>query len=189
MNSLPVGDPFEVWFVPAAGASLRLGSPLRIGQPVADQDDAQDLAEVAATDLPAYGFPRGQVLIHQNASVVRVLPTIPCPTDQQSLPSSRAEVAAESSARPRREVARMALEDLRQHVNRAQPTQVAPPAWIACLDQALRVIASPDDQRCYRLDGQPGVTVEMLHQRINTVLREFDHLVTAALTDGTRISG
>jgi len=173
VNPPPVIHLFEVWFIPAAGASLRLSEPLRIGPPLADPDDAQDLAHVAAADLPAYGFPRGQVLIQADATVVQVLPTAHVPASRPA-PSSSREGGAEACPAPsQREVALLALEDLRRQVSRARPTQAAPAAWIACLDQALRVIASPEDQRHFGLGRQPVVTVETLHQRLIEVLRQF----------------
>lgn len=177
MNAVSAVDPFEVWFVPAIGASLRLGAPLRVGQPLSDQEDAQVLAEVAATDLPAYGFPRGQVLIQTNASVVRVLPTTPRPAGRPAprvTDPSRDTDDTLSSTRSHQEVARMALEDLRQQVSRARPDQPAPAAWLACLDRALRVIASPEDPAHAPRDRQLCPTVAALQERVNAILDRLD---------------
>jgi hypothetical protein len=179
MNASPGNDAFAVCFVPAVGASLRLSEPLRIGEPLAAQDEALDLAEVAAAELPAYGFPRGEVRVMQNAAVVRALQTTRSAAGHPAPSSIRESQTPSCAAGSRREVARMALEDLRQQVSRARPTQPVPVAWIACLDQALRVITGPGDQGRYRLDGQPCVTVDTLHQRVIAALHQFDELGVA----------
>ena len=64
----------------------------------------------------------------------------------------------------------MALEDLRQQVSRARPDQPAPAAWLACLDLALRVIESPNDQAHEHRDRQTCLTVAALQERVNAIL-------------------
>jgi hypothetical protein len=68
----------------------------------------------------------------------------------------------------------MALEDLRQQLSRARPTQPAPAAWSACLDQALRALAGPEDQGSVRQDRPTCMTVAALHERVIAVLDQFD---------------
>jgi hypothetical protein len=179
MNASPGNDAFAVCFVPAVGASLRLSAPLHIGQPLAAQDEALHLAEVAAAELPAYGFPRGEVRVMRNAAVVRALQTTRPATAHPAPSAMRESQIPTCAAGSQREVARMALEDLRQQVSRARPSQPAPAAWIACLDQAQRVLGNADAQAHHRQDGHACVTVGVLHERVVAVLGEFDECPAA----------
>ena len=181
MNAIPAADCFEVFFVPAAGSSLRLCAPIRIGEPMVDKEDARDLAEVAATDLPVYGFPRGEVLIQQNTAVVWVLPTIAPTSGHSTSSSTRADVGSLPCAWSQQEVARLALEDLRRQVSRAKPTQAAPPTWIACLHHVQQVIATAVGQRdeLPDRDRQPFMTVDTLYRRVLAVQDQFDELTAA----------
>lgn len=173
MNASPGNEAFAVCFVPAVGASLRLSAPLHIGQPLDVHDAALDLAEVAAAELPAYGFPRGEVRVMRNASVVQALPTVRAANGHGGATASRTGEPRQCVVDSQRAVARMALKDLRQQVSRARPDQPAPPAWIACVDQAQRVITGPEDQPD-RPEGSACLTVAELHARLIALLAWFD---------------
>ena len=182
-NTLPGNDAFAVCFVPAVGASLRLSVPLNIGQPLVAQDEAIHLAEVAAAELPAYGFPRGEVLVMRNAAVVQALQTTRLGPGNLASATIHESQMASSTAGSQREVARMALEDLQRQVSRARPTQAAPTAWIACLEQVRRVLASPEEQP-ERADW-PCLTMAELHEQVITLLARFEPDVAgASLTPG-----
>lgn len=110
----------------------------------------------------------------RNASVVPALPTVH-DTSRHPLSSSSCKRGSHlRSGKLQQAVARMALEDLRQQVSRARPTQEAPPAGIAGLAQATRLVTSPTDELHGRPDGQSHVTVDTLHQHVLAMLHQFD---------------
>jgi hypothetical protein len=164
----PAVRPFEVWFVPGDR------TPMRIGQKRATYDDALTLAEVASCDLSGYGYAGSEVLVMWNTSVLKTLSTASVPTHPAA--PCRAPVLL-AHAGLRGEVARLVLEDLLRESGCAEPNLAAPPDWIERMDSVLRVIATPADQRRYRLDGLHCVTNEYLHRRVAAVLRQFERLV------------
>jgi hypothetical protein len=163
----PALRPYDVWFLP------RDRTPLRIGQPMPNYDDACRLAQEAVQDLPAYGICHGFVLVVWNASHLKILNTFPL-VSFTSVPDQ--PPLATRTGMPRQEVVRLVLEDLRHLTSEADPSQAAPREWIDRLHAALRVIAAPTSQRRYRLDGLCGVTMEDLHRNVSAVLRHFEQL-------------
>lgn len=171
-NTIPAVRPFAVWFVPEDTA------PRRVGQQMAAYDDALALAEIAALDLPRYGYASGQVLVMWNTSVLKMLQPGQAPAAPGATPMAP---ALEVNTELHRAVARLVLEDLHHLSSLAEPTLAAPPEWIERLESALQVIASPADQRRFRLDGLHCITTDYVHRHVAAVLRQFDHLVAAGV--------
>ncbi|MFN8663123.1 MAG: hypothetical protein U0075_14645 [Thermomicrobiales bacterium] len=167
----PALRPYGVWFLPDNR------TPLRIGSPMGSYDDACQLAQDAARDLPAYGIRQGLVSVMWSASNLQILNTfaIPTVTDTPEHPAQAALAGA-----PRPEILRLALEDLRHLTSLEEPRRAAPFEWIHRVHAVLQGAASPARQRQYRLDGLYGVTMEDLHRYVSGALRNFDHLVAAS---------
>ena len=166
----PALRPYGVWFLPDNR------TPLRIGSPMGSYDDACQLAQDAARDLPAYGIRQGLVSVMWSASNLQILNTfaIPTVTDTPEHPAQAALAGA-----PRPEILRLALEDLRHLTSLEEPRRAAPYEWIQRMHTVLQGVTSPAGQRQYRLDGLYGVTMEDLHRYVSGALRNFDHLVAA----------
>jgi hypothetical protein len=158
-----------VWFLPDDR------TPMAIGQPLLRYDEACELAQEAARDLPTFGIRHGYVLVVWNASNPQILNTFPI--SATNIPD-HLQLAA-FAGRPRQEVVRLVLDDLRLLTSESDPGQVAPHEWIDRLHAALRVIATPTSQRRYCLDGLCGVTMEDLFRHVCGVLRHFEQLVAA----------
>ena len=169
----PTLRPYEVWFWPSDR------TPLRIGAALAHYDEACLLAQDAARELPAYGLARGYVLVVWVSSGLKILNTFPLDYAPRG---SAQHQGIPGSARPRRELVRLVLEDLRLLTSLADPGQAAPREWINRLHAVLRVIATPASQRRYGLDGLCGVTVEDLHRSVSGVLRHFERLGVEAMS-------
>jgi hypothetical protein len=150
---------------------------VRIGRKRAEYGDAVTLAEIAAMDLRRYGYSCGEVLTMWNTSVLKSLRIVPAPAHHDALLIAP---MLQGHAVLHREVARLVLEDLRQLSRDADPTLAAPLDWIARLESVLRIIATPADQRRYRIDGLHNVTTDYLHRRAAAVLQQFDRLVAAS---------
>ncbi len=171
MVPFPAISHYEVWFLPSDR------TPLRIGRPLLRYDDACELAQDAARDLPTYGICHGYVLVVWSGSNLKILNTFPF--SSASAPDHFSLAAL--TAGPRQEVVRLVLEDLRHLTAEADPLRSAPREWIDRFHTALRVIATPESQRQYRLDGLYGVTMEDLHRYVSGVLRHFEELAVASM--------
>jgi hypothetical protein len=168
----PVLRPYEVWFLPNDR------TPMAIGQPLLRYDEACELAQEAARDLPTFGIRQGYVLVVWKASNPQILNTFPI-SAATDIPD-HLQLAA-LAGKPRQEVVHLVLEDLRFLTSESDPCQVAPHEWIDRLHAVLRVIATPTSQRRYRLDGLCGVTMEDLFRNVSGVLRNFEQLMTATM--------
>lgn len=177
MNPVPFTAvrPFEVWFKPDDGVRLPARVPLRIGERLLHYDDAMILAEASAQELPGYGIHTGSVLVLWSSSVLKVLNVLTVPP---ALIDAQTRSMTMAVATPRPEVVRLVLQDVQQLTSLSDPLQPAPAAWIERLHAVLRVIASPDDQVRFRLDGQQTVSMEALYRRVSGVLHRFDEFST-----------
>ena len=167
MDAIPVPATrrFEVWFVPLDGAASRLETPLRIGAPHAAFETARQRAERAATDLPAYGFAGGRVLVIWNGTSVQVLHT----AYVHAAGEGRCALAV--SGPPQQDLIRVVLEDLGHLTAQAESTQAAPTTWIARFHAVLHAMDDPEIVQRYRLNGLYCITVEDLRRRVHGVLR------------------
>lgn len=176
----PALRPFEVWFLPHDR------TPLAIGQPLLRYDEACELAQEAARDLPTFGIRHSYVLVVWSASNLQILN--PFPISSATHVSDHLQLAT-LAGRPRQEVVRLILEDLRLLTSEADPFRAAPHEWIDRWHALLRVISTPTSQRRYRLDGLWGVTMEDLFRNVSGVLRHFEHLMAANLPVASPASG
>ena len=181
----PAVRPFEVWYVPEDDEILPERVPLRVGQRLLHYDESVDLANAVARELPSYGLHQGLVLVVWSSSGLKVLNTICVPPSE--IETGTRWITTVSGA-PHTETVRLVLEDLRQLTGRSNSAAIAPDAWIERLHAVLRVIAGPEDQMRFRLDGMQGITMELLHRRVSGVLYLADRLASETDTRDRRMA-